>query len=102
MQQSAEVHTHVIHNAANFLQRSMPNYEYRIMQLKAICELCRTNRHKPRLMATCLGDAAGQSSADAGDDSAENIPELDQELMNFLGWAVQPIYGARFSNFPAL
>ena len=50
---------HIIHNATNALKRGMGSYELRTTQLKAVCNLCRTNRHKPRLLATCFGDAVG-------------------------------------------
>ena len=50
---------HMVNNAANTLEEFMPSYKHRAYQLKLVCDLCRTKRHKPRLLETCFSDRVG-------------------------------------------
>ena len=51
---------HITHNAANTLEHTMESFDTRFPQLKRVCELCRTSRHRPRFIASCLNDPAGR------------------------------------------
>ena len=49
-------HAHIVNNAANNLQRSMSLYEKKAQEMKAVCDLVRSRRHRPRLQASCFAD----------------------------------------------
>ena len=51
---------HITHNATNALQSSMPNFKLRSRQMQKVCELCRMERHRPKLMRSCFNDAIGR------------------------------------------
>ena len=52
---------HITHNAANTLEEVMPTYKMRTHQLGAVCDLCREQKHRPRLEQTCFSDGVGKT-----------------------------------------
>ena len=51
---------HITHNATNALTASMAAFGKRSDEMQKVCNLCRIEKHKPRLMETCFGDQVGQ------------------------------------------